>query len=78
MIVPAKASRGHNSRHQSALLDRLQQEGFDTSVELPFTCEELSCWLVKDAAESLKPDDLVTAIKVLMLPSSKSFPHCQW
>ena len=80
MIVPSKASRGGSGKFQSALLTRLQQEGFDSSIELPFTCEELSCWLVKDAAASLQPDELITAIKVCIFadwttPAALCSPH---
>ena len=50
--------------HSSGILRRLQADGFDTDVQLPFTHHDLSCWLRKSDASGMGVDDLMTAIKV--------------
>ena len=68
MKISAKVGRG--DLHQSELLRRLREEGYDSDIELPFTHEEVSCWLVRSAAWQLSASELLSAIKVCVVLAS--------
>ena len=47
------------------MLKRLVADGIDLgAMELPFSSQDMACWLRKDCVKSMTAEDLITAMKV--------------
>ena len=62
MLRAAKLAR--TDAQSSALLTRIRADGLDTTLDVPFTTEELGYYTARQGAPGLSAENLVTAIRV--------------